>query len=56
MDDRTTEARAKGREARRTPGAGRSGRYLVTGGLGYAGAWITSRLASHGHDVFVLSR
>ncbi len=31
-------------------------RYLVTGGLGYAGAWITSGLAATGHEVFVLSR
>ena len=33
-----------------------SRRYLVTGGLGYAGAWVTSRLAASGHEVFVLSR
>ena len=31
-------------------------RCLVTGGLGYAGAWITEHLARNGHDVFVLSR
>ena len=31
-------------------------RYLITGGLGYAGAWITSALAATGHEVFVLSR
>ena len=31
-------------------------RYLVTGGLGYAGAWITSELAAAGHETFVLSR
>ena len=51
-----TEARTGVREPRRTPDAERPGRYLVTGGLGYAGAWITSRLAGRGHDVFVLSR
>lgn len=31
-------------------------RCLVTGGLGYAGAWISSHLAAQGHEVFVLSR
>ena len=31
-------------------------RYLVTGGLGYVGAWITSELAEAGHEVFALSR
>ena len=31
-------------------------RYLVTGGLGYLGAWITSELAAAGHEVFALSR
>lgn len=31
-------------------------RYLVTGGLGYAGAWFTSALAAAGHETFVLSR
>jgi len=31
-------------------------RYLVTGGFGYAGSWISEYLASQGHQVFVLSR
>ena len=31
-------------------------RYLVSGGLGYAGAWVTEHLARQGHEVFVLSR
>jgi UDP-glucose 4-epimerase len=31
-------------------------RYLVTGGFGYAGSWISEYLASQGHRVFVLSR
>jgi UDP-glucose 4-epimerase len=31
-------------------------RYLVTGGFGYAGSWISEHLASQGHQVFVLSR
>jgi UDP-glucose 4-epimerase len=31
-------------------------RYLITGGLGYVGAWIATRLASRGHKVHVLSR
>ena len=31
-------------------------RYLVTGGFGYAGAWISEHLAATGHQVFVLSR
>jgi len=31
-------------------------RYLVTGGFGYAGSWISERLASQGHQVFILSR
>ena len=31
-------------------------RYLVTGGFGYAGAWISGYLAAKGHTVFVLSR
>ena len=30
--------------------------YLVTGGLGYMGSWITRRLLAQGHDVHVLSR
>ena len=38
------------------PGAQAHRRYLVTGGLGYAGAWVTSQLAGHGHDVLVMSR
>lgn len=33
-----------------------SRRYLVTGGFGYAGAWISAQLAAEGHRVFVLSR
>lgn len=36
--------------------AGHSRRYLVTGGFGYAGAWISEHLAAMGHRVFVLSR
>ncbi len=31
-------------------------RYLVTGGLGYVGSWVTRFLAGQGHEVFVLSR
>ncbi|MDL2216316.1 SDR family oxidoreductase [Desulfovibrio sp. OttesenSCG-928-M14] len=31
-------------------------RILVTGGLGYAGGWISSFLARAGHEVFVTSR
>lgn len=31
-------------------------RYLVTGGLGYSGAWVTTHLAAAGHEVFALSR
>lgn len=31
-------------------------RYLVTGGLGYVGSWVTRHLAAQGHEVFVLSR
>lgn len=31
-------------------------RYLVTGGLGFVGSWVTRHLALAGHDVFVLSR
>ena len=31
-------------------------RYLVTGGFGYAGAWISEYLAALGHTVFILSR
>ena len=31
-------------------------RYLVTGGLGYAGAWISRHLAECGHEVYILSR
>ena len=31
-------------------------RYLVAGGFGYAGSWISEYLASQGHQVFVLSR
>ena len=38
------------------PGPRNQRRYLVTGGLGYAGAWVASRLAAGGHEVFVLSR
>jgi UDP-glucose 4-epimerase len=30
--------------------------YLITGGLGYVGAWITAHLASLGHKAHVLSR
>ena len=37
-------------------GRRRPRRYLVTGGLGYVGAWITSELAAAGHEVFALSR
>lgn len=51
-----TKAWTDAREPRRMPNAGSPRRYLVTGGLGYAGAWVTSGLASHGHEVFVLSR
>ena len=29
---------------------------LVTGGFGYAGAWIAEHLAATGHEVFILSR
>ncbi|MDL2316349.1 NAD(P)-dependent oxidoreductase [Desulfovibrio sp. OttesenSCG-928-A18] len=31
-------------------------RCLITGGLGYTGAWITEHLASLGHEVYALSR
>lgn len=31
-------------------------RCLVTGGLGYAGAWISRLLAACGHEVFILTR
>lgn len=31
-------------------------RYLVTGGFGYAGSYISEHLAAQGHEVFVLSR
>ena len=31
-------------------------RYLVTGGLGYIGSWVTRTLARSGHEVIVLSR
>ena len=31
-------------------------RYLITGGFGYAGSWISEYLATQGHQVFVLSR
>ena len=31
-------------------------RYLVTGGLGFVGSWVTRHLALAGHEVFVLSR
>jgi UDP-glucose 4-epimerase len=30
--------------------------YLITGGLGYVGAWITAHLTSKGHTAHVLSR
>lgn len=50
------EDRAKPRKALRPPDAERPRRYLVTGGLGYVGAWITSELAGCGHDVYVMSR
>ena len=36
--------------------AHRPRRYLVTGGFGYAGSWISEYLASQGHQVYVLSR
>lgn len=47
-----------GQRGTQTTGQGcrRPRRYLVTGGLGYAGAWVTSELASAGHAVFALSR
>lgn len=35
---------------------GRPLRCLVTGGLGYAGAWISRHIAAAGHELFVLSR
>ncbi len=31
-------------------------RWLITGGLGFVGSWVTRHLASAGHEVIVLSR
>lgn len=38
------------------PIAKRPKRCLVTGGLGYLGAWVTRHLSACGHEVFALSR
>lgn len=41
---------------RNNPQAGQPLRCLVTGGLGYAGAWICDCLAQKGHTLFIVSR
>jgi UDP-glucose 4-epimerase len=48
------EARAVAAAEHGSPRAAK--RCLITGGLGYAGAWMTSALAAAGHTAFVLSR